>query len=141
MKDEKLERFLNTINFNIDLTTFFEDAELEKVLLNKKDNMMTLIIKMDDLMPVDIFKELYETSKNFKNASKVHFKFNIKNNDKLLKEYFLYYFNILVSACPMLECIDIDKIVYEENTIDFEVLIITEVDKILSLKNKINFFS
>ena len=140
MKDEKLERFLNTINFSIDLTTFFEDAELEKVLLNKKDNMMTLIIKMDDLMPVDIFKELYETSKNFKNASKVHFKFNIKNNDKLLKEYFLYYFNILVIACPMLECIDIDKIVYEENAIDFEVLNNTEVDKILSLKNKIVSF-
>ncbi len=137
MKDEKLERFLNAIDFNIDYTTFFERASLLQVFLNKKIKMMTLSIEMDDLIPIEIFKELYESSKKFKNINKVHFIFSVKNNDKLFKEYFEYYFDILVLSCPMLECIDKDKIRFENNIIDFEVLNKTEVDKINSLKNKI----
>ena len=122
MKDNKLVRFFNAIKFNIDFTSFFEEATLKDVLLDKKKNKMTMIIEMDNLIPLDVFKELCEKSKVLDGAEKVHFKFIIKNNDKLFLDYFNFYFDILVSKCPMLECIDRENISIENNKINIDVL-------------------
>jgi len=139
MKDERLMRFFDAIDFNIDLRDYFNNVLLREVLLNKKNNMMTLCIEMDNNLPIDVYKVLYESSKNFKKASKVHFRFFV-NNTCYLKEYFDYYFNKLIISCPMLECIDKEKIKIIDNTIDIEVLNKTEVEKIDSLKDKILSF-
>ena len=39
MKDEKLTRFLNAINLDIDFTDELNDASVKEVLLNKKINL------------------------------------------------------------------------------------------------------
>ena len=60
MKDNKLERFFNAINFDKNFTVFFEEASVKEVLLNKKINRMTLVINIDDLPPINVFKSLCE---------------------------------------------------------------------------------
>lgn len=85
MKDNKLVRFFNTVNFNIDFTGFFEEASLKEVLLDKKNNKMTMIIEMDNLVPLEVFKELCEKGKTLEGAEKVRFKFIIK----IMINYFL----------------------------------------------------
>jgi DNA polymerase-3 subunit alpha (Gram-positive type) len=140
VKDNKLVRFFNTVNFNIDFTGFFEEASLKEVLLDKKNNKMTMIIEMDNLVPLEVFKELCEKGKTLEGAEKVRFKFIIKNNDKLFSEYFNYYFDILLNKCPMLKCVERDKITFENNKILVEVLNKAEKEKIESLNERVVIF-
>ena len=77
--DSKLERFLNAINFDKKYYECFSNAIVKDVLLTKKTNKMTLIIDIDKLLPIDVFKELMESSLTLKGADKVRFKFNVKS--------------------------------------------------------------
>ncbi len=139
--DSKLERFLNAVNFNKDFTSYFDKAVVKDVRINKETNRMTLILNLDKLIPVTVFEELYNKGKTLKGASEVRYKFIIKNIDnEYFKDYFNYYFDILLSRCPMLEAIDKNKITFNDNNINFEVLNNVEKDKIDSLKEKIEIF-
>ena len=140
MKDDKLTRFFDTTNFNSDFTKYFKDASIKEVLLNKKESRMTMVIEIDDLPPVEVFDEMYEKGKTLKGVKKYRLKFIVKNNDKLFKEYFDYYFDILVHKCPMLKCIDKDKIRFDGNTINIEVLNTAEEKKINDISESIDMF-
>ena len=140
MKDEKLLRFFNAVNFNDSLTQYFKDYAVKEVLLEQKTNTMRLVLECDDLVPISVFKELYRSGNTLKGVYKVIYKFIVKNNTKYLEDYFNYYFDKLVSKCPMLECIDREKIKFNDNIIDITVLNNVEKNKIESLKEKIEIF-
>ena len=140
MIDNKLERLFNTINFNKEYFRYFENASVKEVLLHKQMNRMTLIIEIDRLFPLDVFKELYEKASTLKGADSVRFKFIVKENTHFFKDYFDYYFEITVKKCPMLNCIDLDKIKIEDNKIHFEVLNTAEKNKIEEISEKIIIF-
>ncbi|MBR2137872.1 MAG: PolC-type DNA polymerase III [Bacilli bacterium] len=140
MKDEKLIRFFNTINFDEQFYSCFENASVKEVLLNKKINRMTLIIDIDNLPPIGVFCELCEKAQDLKGADSVRLKFNVLNNNKLFEDYFNYYFDILIDRCPSLECVDRSKISFEDNKITFYVLNSAEEEKIISLSEKIDTF-
>ena len=55
MKDEKLLRFLNAVNFNDSLTQFLKDYTVKEVLLEQKTNTMRLVLECDELLPINIF--------------------------------------------------------------------------------------
>ena len=139
--DSKLERFFNAINFNVENYNYFEDASVKEVLLNKKTNKMTLVLDIQKRPPIEVFKKLCDDSLNLNGAKKVRFKFECKD-DSYFNEYFNFYFDILISKCPMLLCIDRDKIEFNEHDITFNVLNIVEQNKINSLREKmISFLS
>ena len=140
MKDDKLIRFFNAINFNKDYLKYYENASLKEVLLRRKENRMTMIINIDSLPPIEVFKETYEKGKTLEGAKEVRFKFIPENNTLLFKEYFDYYFDILISRCPMLKCIDRNKITFNNNKINIEVLNPAEYNKIEEIKEKIEVF-
>ena len=140
MKDDKLIRFFNAINFNKDYLKYYENASLKEVLLRRKENKMTMIINIDLLPPIEVFKETYEKGKTLEGAKEVRFKFIVENNTLLFKEYFDYYFDILINRCPMLNCIDRNKITFNNNKINIEVLNPAEYNKIEEIKEKIEVF-
>ena len=140
MKDDKLVRFFNAIDFNKDYLKYYENASLKEVLLRRKENKMTMIINIGLLPPIEVFKETYEKGKTLEGAKEVRFKFIVENNTLLFKEYFDYYFDILISRCPMLKCIDRNKITFNNNKINIEVLNPAEYNKIEEIKEKIEIF-
>ena len=139
MKDKKLERFFNAINFNIEYFKYFENASIKDVLLLKKLDKMTIIFNIDKTIPIDVFKELCEKGITLKGIKQARYKF-IVDTKRYLNDYFNYYFDILVSKCPMLNCIDRDKITINDNNIKIEVLNETEEAKINSLIDKMSTF-
>ena len=140
MKDDKLIRFFNTTNFNSDFTKYFNNASVKEVLLNKKSSKMTMVIEIDNLPDIEVFKELYEKGQTLNGVKTFRIKFIVENDNDKLEQYFNYYFDILVSKCPMLNCIDRDKITFNEGNIQIEVLNDTEENKINSLKENIEIF-
>ena len=138
--DSKLTRFFDATNFNKEYIPYFKNASLKEVLLVKKTSKMTMVIEIDSLPIIDVFNELYEKGKTLNGVKEFRIKFIVKNNDKFLSDYFNYYFDILVSNCPMLKCIDRNKIKYEDNTIKIEVLNSAEMNKIKEVSKKIESF-
>ena len=138
--DDKLVRFFNAINFDQEYHNYFNNASVKDVLLTRKTNKMTIILSVDELLPIDVFSILYNKGKTLNPDGDVRYKFIVKNNNKYFNEYFNYYFDILVSKCPMLKAIDRDKIVIINNQIIFNVLNSVEEDKINSLSEKIETF-
>jgi len=139
--DSKLERFLNAIDFNKDYYSEFEGASVKEVLLTKKTNKMTLVLDMPNRLNTLVFKELCSASLKLKGAKKVRFKITC-DDEKYYKDYFNYYFDLLIDKCPMLVCIDREKIEINDHNITFNVLNKVEEDKINSLKEKmISFLS
>jgi len=140
MKDSKLARFFSATNFNENYIPYFNNASLKEVLLNKKTSKMTMVIEIDNLPNIDVFKELYEKGKTLNGVKEFRIKFIVENNDKLFSDYFNYYFDILIDNCPMLKCIDKDKIKYDNNVINIEVLNSAEKNKIDGLSENIEIF-
>ena len=93
--DAKLERLFNTIDFNKENYLYFKNASVKEVLLLKKINRMTLVIEIDNLIPLEVFKELFQKASLLKGADSVKFKFVVKNNTLYFEEYFNHYFDIL----------------------------------------------
>lgn len=59
MKDEKLLRFLNAVNFNDSLTQYLKDYTVKEVLLEQKTNTMRLVLEKS-------YSKYYDTtSKDF----------------------------------------------------------------------------
>ena len=140
VKDEKLTRFFDTTNFNSDFTKYFENASLKEVLLSKKIGRMTMVIEIDKLPSIEVFKELYERGKTLKGVKEFRVKFLTFEDNEKYNEYFNYYFDILVNRCPMLKCIDREKIIFDENNINIEVLNTAEENKIKEISKKIESF-
>ena len=72
--EDKLERLFNAINFDEENFLFFKNASVKEVLLLKKINRMTLVIEIDRLIPISVFKELYEKASTLKGADSVKLK-------------------------------------------------------------------
>ncbi|MDD6272165.1 MAG: PolC-type DNA polymerase III [bacterium] len=140
MKDEKLVRFLNAINFSDENKIYFENSSIKEVLLLKKLNKMTIIFNIDKTLPLEAFIELCKKGITLNGADDVRYKFNITESSRYFNDYFNYYFDILVNKCPMLKCIDRDKVKFENNCVTIEVLNSAEVNKINSLSEKIEMF-
>ena len=138
--DSKLSRFFNAINFDQKYYSFFENASVKDVLLTRKTNKMTIIISIDNTLPIDVFSYLCTTGKTLNPEGDVRYKFLVKNNELLFNDYFNYYFDILISKCPMLKSIDREKIEIDNNNIKFNVLNTFEKEKIESLSEKIETF-
>ncbi len=135
--DDKLLRFFSVINFEEDKYPFFTDAKVKKVVVDNAKKEWIIYINLVNLIPVSIFREMYEKSKNIKDVDKVHFVLKFENDNGYLIDYYRYYFEILVNACPMLESIKENNVVIEGNIINIDVLNKAEEKKILSLKKNI----
>ncbi len=138
--DDKLLRFFSVINLDKKYYPYFKGSRVKKVVVDKEKKEWTIYLYLIDLINVSVFEQLYECSKSIDDVKKVHFVFSFEDDKNLLLDYYKYYFDILVRACPMLESMKDNKIKIENNIISIDVLNIAEDKKIKSLKKKIVLF-
>ena len=73
--DNKIERFLKKANFDVEKFYYFNNAVVKEVVVNKKTNEWTIKLTIDNMLPIEIYKELKNSSKTIKEASNINFIF------------------------------------------------------------------
>lgn len=119
--DEKLLRFFKKINYNDVIA--FENAKLQEVVINRKNNTWLLRINAPEVVSLPSMINLKRiASEGLEEVSKIFVEMHYDNQDSEdIKDYFLYFFNEAIKDNPSLKVIDTDKIIIDGANITFEV--------------------
>ena len=80
--DDKIKVLLDRINIDENSYQYFNSAKINKIKVNSKIDSWLVFIEIDDLLPVEVYKELEEKKMALdKNASSIEFIFDVKNFD------------------------------------------------------------
>ena len=61
--EKKMEVFLNQIGINEDYLTYFENSEVEKVIINKNTNRFHFLFKIGKILPFSVYEDLFSSLK------------------------------------------------------------------------------
>ena len=135
--NDTLKRFFDKINFN-DYDEF-QNAEIEKVIVNKKKETWEVHIKNPSVLSIEIALKLIEVAKNgIEDVSSIMIKYiydNITEDDILT--YFKYYLNKLANKNPSLVSLLDTNISIENKKINIEVISKIEADLIKDNSKKV----
>ena len=129
-------RFLEKIEFNPELYSFFNKAKVKQVVVNNKEKRWTIHIDLEEMIPVNVYEELLKGRKNIKEVDKILYVLNVKNIS-MLEEYFVYFLTKIKDDCPTLNSILDNEITYEKNNITVEVINKMELDKFNTIIKKL----
>ncbi len=117
-----VKKFLDYLNFH-DYSEDINDIEIEKVILNKKQNLIDVIIKRDNILPIKEAKSLKEAlNKAHKEDYKLVIDFHYQNkSEKDILEYVKNWLNELILNKPSLSGLTDTKITINEDIITIEV--------------------
>ena len=89
MKDDKLEKLLQMIH--IDKLEEYNDLLLNKVIISKKNNLIKIYLTLENMININLYKELENKLKNYFNSN---VEINIENKglkSLYLKDYYEYF--------------------------------------------------
>ena len=94
---DKLEKILKLINLNEDYYEYFYNGCLEKVLIKDNIEQWEMIIKLDRVLPLNVYLELENNIKNVFNKVKIiKIRINpINSNFDELNNYYNYFIDIV----------------------------------------------
>ena len=139
--DDKIKVLLDRINIDENSYQYFNNAKISKIKVNSKIDSWLVFIEIDDLLPVEVYRELEEKKMALdKNASSIEFIFDVKNFD--IEKYLEYYKYLLTTLKKDLRVLEIyEDCMRIEN--EFLVLIVStpvEKKKLDNCLDKINHF-
>ena len=137
MMDDKIVRFFNKIKLKEEFYSSFCNATLEKVIVNKKNNSWDIFINLDKLIDISVFKELIKSTIYFKEVSKINFVFSFRDDNKLLKDYFYFYFSNFCKKCPLLKTVLDNEINFDKNIVNVEIINLVEKNKIEGIEKEL----
>ena len=84
--EKKMEVFLNQIGINEDYITYFENSEVEKVVINKTTNRFHFFIKIEKIIPLNVYEDLLSSLKeSFHHEVNLSLNY-LDNNYELVKD-------------------------------------------------------
>ena len=126
--EEKIKILLDKINIDENSYQYFNDARITKIKVNPKNKSWNIFIDKDNLLPVEVYKELEEKKYNLdENANNIEIIYNIKNID--VNGYLDYYKYLLETLKEDLRVLEIyEDCMKIEN--DFLILVVSnEIEK------------
>ena len=121
--DDKIKILLDKINIGEETFQYFNDAKILKIKVSPKTKSYNIIVEKEDLLPVEVLKELEEKKHLLdENAKTIEFVFEIKNKD--INGYKTYYEYLLPNLKKELKVLEIyqDSLQIEDDKL---VLIVT----------------
>ena len=145
--NDKIKILLEKINIDDNSYQYFLDAKMDKIKLNKNRDKWLIYISKDELLPIDVFKELESKKMQLdENAKSIDFVFEIKNpNLNTYLSYYPYLLETLKEDLKVLEiyedCLKIEDdylVLVTANEIEKEKLT-TCLDKITNFYKKLDY--
>ena len=139
--NDKIKILLDKINIDKDYYQYFSDAVISKIKVNKKLNSWIIYIEKDNLLPVQVLKELEDNKMLLdSNASNIEFVFNIKTPSiEVYKSYYDYLLLMLKDDLKVLEIYE-DALKIEDNRLVLVVSNEVEKEKLNACLSKIEYF-
>ena len=132
--DKNTERLLDKIEMNKEYYPYFYDAKITKVKVYSETNTWDIFIDKNDLLPLDVFKELYDKLPLLdKSVKEISIIWNINNKDINM---YLEYFNYLLMTCKTkVKLIDnfLDKASINDNKLEIEYTTLIGENKLKKL--------
>ena len=79
--DDRVKRFFDVIKLDETEYSFFNGSSVKKVDVDKEKKEWTVYLNLENIIPINTFKNMYNLSQNIKDVNKVHFVFDVKNLD------------------------------------------------------------
>ena len=132
--DKNTERLLDKIEMNKEYYPYFYDAKITKVKVYSETNTWDIFIDKNDLLPLDVFKELYDKLPLLdKSVKEISIIWNINNKDINM---YLEYFNYLLITCKSkVKLIDnfLDKASINDDKLEIEYTTLIGENKLKKL--------
>ena len=138
--DDKIKIFLDKIAVDNNNYKYFNSAILKQIKIYKKKKKYNIFIDIDDILPLDIYKEVEEKKHILCEEYDININYNIQNIDlnKYL-DYFTYILELLKDKLKVIE-IYISCLNIENNKLILVVDNKKEEEKLLSVKDDIENF-
>lgn len=135
--DEKVEILLRQLG--IEDASFFQNAIVNKIIVDKKEKSWTIFFSNDTFLPFSILQKFLNIGNGvFPNVEKVYFKFNIKEETSLyLLEYYPYVLESVKDILPV-PVIYQDSLKLNKGKLYFEVENKVEEEKLTNALTRIN---
>ena len=139
--DEKIKILLDKVGIGKDHFQYFNDAIMSKIRINSKTNSWNIYIDKDELLPIDVYRELEEKKMLLDDkASKIEIIYNIKNmNLNVLREYYDYLLEQLKDDLKVIELYK-DCLIIEDDFLKLIVLNDMEKERLQSVLPRIEKF-
>ncbi len=136
---EKLKLLLEQINMPNDFHQYFKDGNLDKISVLKKENMVSFIVTLDKILPVEVYVKFCNLiSEHFDMYKETKVIINVLSKDfTLLTEYYNYLIEEYSIDYPLLQMFAGISNKIEDDTLYLEVSNKAEEMKLESIKDKI----
>ncbi len=139
--DEKIKILLDKINIDKENYQYFSDSKITKIKINSKNDIWTIFIEKELLLPVNILEELLEKRFNLDDkATAIDFIFTIKKPDNnIYLDYYKYLLKLLKEEIKVIEVYE-DALKIKEEKLSLIVGNSYEEEKLNGVLAKINSF-
>ncbi len=120
---DKLEKLLNSLSLNKEYYPLFNDGELKKIIIHEGDIKWKFIIKINNLIPIEVYNSLKDALKNKFNIQEIELSLEVNNiNYNDINIYFQEIIKDLVKQNNKYQVFcDRTLVLKEEGTITFDV--------------------
>jgi len=136
---EKLKLLLEQVNMPNDFYSYFKDGNLDKISVLKKENIVSFIVTLDKILPVEVYVKFCNLiSEHFNMYKETKVIINVLSKDfTLLTEYYNYLIEEYSIDYPLLQMFAGISNKFENDTLYLEVSNKAEEMKLNSIKDKI----
>lgn len=139
MMQEKLERLFKEINVEENMLPYFENANIDKIVIYDQNKLLEFILNTDKMIPVEIYNNiLYKLISYFNTIENIKLVIRPKEIDNSKIES--YYINIMKNICLDRAKYNIfldRKIELKDNTITIKTYNKVECTNMISLKQEL----
>jgi len=138
--EEKIKILLEKLQLTEESSSFFEKAELKKIIINKKSKAWDLMIQIEKDLPLEVLEEMEE--KKYILGDDVTFHYEVKKqNPNLLLSYFSYFLEKLKKKGKIrVKEIYQDSLILEKEELKLQATSKLEEEKLLGIQREVNQF-
>ena len=136
---DKMQILLQQIKLNDSDYHYFESGILERIIGNKEKDCYKFLIKLDSILPVDIYEKFnIGLIKAFPTIKKVYASFEVKEiNYDLIVSYYKLFLDAIIKEHPLIGILKDNNVNYNDNKLIISVANTAEERQVNNIKEEL----